>query len=61
MTKAEFYKAIKDKEAVTTFFDLLSRRAPAEAIREAELNLGVHDWKLCRQIIMQIKQGEKIN
>lgn len=61
MTKEEFYKQIRDKRSVSHFFDLLSRRASAEAIREAELDLGLHDWRLCKEIIMQIKRGGKIS
>lgn len=61
MTKAGFYEAIRDKDAVIKFFDLLSKRAPADAIYEAEVNLGFHDWKLCREVINAIRRGEKIN
>jgi hypothetical protein len=61
MTITELFYQAKDKEAVINLFDLLSQRAPAEAIRKAEHNLTIYDWKLCRQIVRQIKQGEKLH
>ncbi len=59
MTIREIYEQIKDKDAASNLFDLLSQRAPVPVILEAVHGLGNHDAILCSQIIDRIKAGEK--